>query len=81
MDGKNLFRAAVCVTLLGASVALFSGCKKKESTIAGTLIGAGLGAGVGAAVGGGGGAAIGAVVGGVGGAGVGYAVGDDDEEK
>jgi len=69
---KNLLRAIVCLTLLGSSAVFFTGCTKKEKTVAGVLIGAGLGAGVGGVAGGG----VGAAVGGVGGAAVGGVVGN-----
>ena len=78
---KNLLRAIACLTLLGSSAMFFTGCTKKEKTVAGVLIGAGLGAGIGAAAGGGVGAAIGGVGGAAVGGVVGNSLGDDKKDK
>lgn len=65
------------VTMAFSALATFSGCTKKEKTVAGVLIGAGAGAGIGAAAGNGGGAAVGAVLGGATGGIIGHECGDD----
>lgn len=69
------------VTVAFGAMASFSGCTKKEKTVAGVLIGAGAGAGIGAAVGNGGGAAAGAVIGGVTGGVIGHEMGDDKDDR
>ncbi|HBS47976.1 TPA: hypothetical protein DEO28_02840 [Candidatus Dependentiae bacterium] len=74
---KNLIKAVACLTLLGASAVVFSGCTKKEKTVGGVLIGAAAGAGIGALAGDGVGAAVGAVAGGTVGGVVGNSLGDD----
>ena len=67
-------------TLALGSTILITGCTKTEKTVAGVVLGAGVGAGIGAAAGGGAGAAIGGGVGAVGGGLIGNSLGDDKKE-
>ncbi len=78
-ENKSWLSGLVGIALVGAALTL-GGCNKKESTIAGALVGAGAGAGIGFAAGGGTGAAIGAGAGAVVGGTTGYLVGSDKEE-
>lgn len=68
---KFLALAVAC-----CSLALLTGCSKKEKTISGALIGAGTGALVGSAIGNTGGGIAGAAIGGVAGGLIGNSMGD-----
>ncbi len=68
---------ALLVLVLLAGTLLIIGCSKKEKTIGGVLIGAGLGAGIGAAAGDAGAAVAGGAIGGVAGGVIGHNMGDD----
>ena len=70
---KKLF----ALTLLTATVATFSGCSKKEKTLAGIGIGAATGGIIGGTTGGSTGAALGVVGGGLVGGLIGNSMGDD----
>jgi len=65
MGGAMKITQAFTISFALAIACVFTGCSKKERTVAGTLIGAGAGVGIGAATGGVGAAVAGGVVGGV----------------
>ena len=81
MKKANMVRLGLCV-LLASSSLVFVGCSKREKKIVlGTVIGAGLGAGIGGIAGGGGGALIGGGAGAVTGGLIGNAAGKEKSKK
>ena len=77
---KRIMIALLAVGLITATIA-FSGCSKKEKTVAGALIGVGAGAGIGSALGNTEGAIAGGLLGGVAGGLIGNSMGDDEKAK
>ena len=80
-DSKKMvpfLKGLLLIALLVVTV-LFLGCSKKEKTIGGALIGAGVGAGIGAAAGDTGGAVAGGAIGAVAGGLIGHEMGDDED--
>lgn len=71
--------SALFVAVILSSALTFTGCTKKEKTIAGVAIGAGAGAAIGSAAGNTEGAVAGGLIGGVAGGLLGHSMGDDEK--